>query len=146
MAKKEIPLTLDEEKIEKAKFAGMLSKQIAAADTAIGKQQAESAEISGNLSGALNLFEKQGGRKDAIKMVSRCLRMEPADFADFWRAVAGYGLALGLFGEDGKPAQMDLLEQQEDQQKNADNIDAATASASKPVVASPSMGAEPVHH
>lgn len=146
MDKKEIPLTLDEEKAEKAKYAGMTAKQIAAADTAIGKQQAESAEISGTLSGALILFEKQGGRKDAIKAVSRWTRMEPADFADFWRAVEGYGKALGLFGEDGKPAQLDLLEQQEEQQKNADSIDAATASVNKAATASPKMGAEPVHH
>jgi len=144
MAKKDTPLTLDEENAEKAKFAGILRKDIIRADTAIGKQQAESAEISGDLSAALGLFEKQGGRKDSIKFVSKCLRMEPADFADYWRAIAGYGLAMGLFGEDGKPAQMDMLEQQDEQEKNGDSI--AAASKPAPATAKPQTGAEPMHH
>lgn len=145
MAKEKPPLTLDEENAEKAMYGGVLKDHIVAADTAITKQKLKSAELAGDLSGALNLFEKQNGRKDAMKDVSACLRMDPSDFADYWRAFCGYGKALGLFGEDGKPAQLDMLEQQEEQEKNKDSVSAASASAAKAAKAKPQIGAEPVH-
>lgn len=141
MAKKENALTLDEENEEKAKFGGVLKQDLIRAENAIKKQKLKSAELSGDLSAALGLFEKQGGRKDAMKDVSAFLAMEPSDFCDYWRALLGYGTALGLFGEDGKPAQLDMLDQMDEQEKNADSIDAATASAR----AAPKMGAQPIH-
>lgn len=122
-------MTLDEENAEKAMYAGMLKKDIIAGTNAIEKQKTKSAELSGDLSAAMGLFDKLGGRKDALKDVNAFLRMEPSEFADYWRALLGYGLALGLFGEDGKPAQLDMLDQEEEQQKNGDSISAATAAA-----------------
>lgn len=139
MAKKTPPLNLEEEEAEKAKFAGMLKEHILTADAAIGKQKAESSEISGTLGGAMNLFEKRGGRKDAMRLAAKCSRMEPADFADFFRTFVGYGKALGVFAEDGTPAQADMVDQLEEQQKNADSIGAANVAAAK---AQPKLGPE----
>lgn len=143
MAKtKDTPLTLDEENEQKAKYAGMLKKDILQADDAIAEQQSESAELSSELGSAMKLFKKQGGRKDSMRLAAKCKRMEPADFADFFRAFMGYGTALGIFGDDGKPSQLDMLEQQEEQQKNADSITAANA---KVATAKPAMGKEVTH-
>lgn len=133
-------MTVDEENEQKAVYGGMLKEHILAADSAIGKQKQESAEISGDLSAALGVFEQRGGHKPALKAAAKCARMEPAEFADYFRAFLGYGFALGFLSEDGKPAQLDMLEQEQEQERNAASIDAATLAAAKP-----SMGAEPVH-
>lgn len=145
MAKKEDKMTLDEENAEKAKFGGVLKKDILMVNNAITKQKLKASELAGDLAASLSLFEKQGGRKDAMKDVSTFCRMEPADFADYWRAILSYGTAMGLFGEDGKPAQMDMLDQMIEQERNGDSISAAEASIAKSAVAGPSMGAEPIH-
>lgn len=142
---KETALTLDEENAEKARFGGVLLKDLQRADSAIVKQKTKAAELSGDLAAAMDLFQKQGGRKDALKDVSSMLRMEPSDFADYWRAFIGYGIALGLFGEDGQPAQLDMLEQNQEQERNAASIDAATVAAAKAAPAKPKMAPEPVH-
>lgn len=141
MAKKDEKLTLDEENEQKAKFAGMLQRDVITADEAIGTQKKKSSELSGTLGGVMTNFEKKGGHKKAMKLASQCADMEPADFADFFRSFIGYGRALGIFDENGKPSQMDMLDQDEENQKNADSISAANVAARS--TAKPSMGSEP---
>lgn len=132
MAKiKNAPLTLDEENEEKAKFGGMLKEQILAAASAIATQKEKAAQIAGDLSGKLTVFEKAGGNKWAVKTAKRLSNLEPAEFADDWRCLVGYLEAMGAF------AQLDMIDQIRERDLNSDTI----AVASKP-----SFAAEPMTH
>jgi hypothetical protein len=130
MAKKERPLDLEEEKAEKAQFGGMTKAQIESARSAIETQKAKSATISGDLSAKLELFEKAGGHKAAMKTAARLASMEPQAAADYWRSLNGYAKALGVFD------QIDMFEQEAQTQRDAETL-AIVSSA-------PQQGAEPV--
>jgi len=133
MAKiKDIPLTIDDETEERQKFGGMTKAEIDAAAQAIGTQKRASSEAAGNLSAKLDIFEKQGGNKKAIKVAKNLADLEPADFADLWRTLVGYLEALGAF------SQIDMIDQLREQELNGDTISAVSKK--------PSYAAEPVTH
>lgn len=134
MAKDE-KLTVDEENAEKAKYAGMLKSDIISAASAIATHKTKSAELSGDLSGKLTVFDKKGGHKKALKLAQAICSMEPTEVADFIRAFDAYFDALG------GNAQLDMFTQDDEKRKNADSV----AVASKTVVAKPSMGLEAVN-
>lgn len=125
MAKKERPLDLEEEKAEKAKYGGMTKAQIEAARSAIETQKAKAATASGDLSAKLEVFEKAGGHKKAMKWAAVLADMESADQADLWRALVGYATALGVFD------QIDMFDQQKEKELNAESI--AIASQGEPL-------------
>lgn len=133
MSKKKPPLDLADENAERSKYAGLTQEEIAKAASAIRTQKQKSAEVSGTLSGKLDVFEKAGGHKAALKVAERVTGMEPDECADWMRAFQAYFDALG--GND----QLDMFEQMNEQDANAASIDAA----SKATAATPSAGAEP---
>lgn len=137
MAKNKI-MDLEEENEERSKYGGMLKEEIQQAASAIRTQKEKSAQVSGDLSGKLEIFVKKGGHKSALKMAERIAGMEPADCADFMRAFDAYFDALG--GND----QLDMFTQMDEQDKNAYSISVATkdvtAKASK--MAMPEIGQE----
>lgn len=131
-------MTVDEENAEKAKYNGMLKADIENACSAINTAKKKSSEASGDLSAKLELFEGKGGHKKALKEATRVKNMEPAERADYLRARAAYELALDV------EEQLDMIDQIEEQQKNADSISAASAAAKKQTpVTKPSIGGEP---
>jgi hypothetical protein len=134
MSKKPRPLDLEEEKAEKAKFGGMTKAQIEAARSAIETQKAKAAQVSGDLSAKLEIFEKAGGHKKAMKWAAMLAGMEPAEAADLWRALVGYSTALGVFD------QIDMFDQQQEKELNAESIAIASSQGQ------PEVGAEPLTH
>lgn len=135
MMAKTKPMDIDEEKEERAR-CGMLKKEIEKAASAIRTQKQKSSELSGDLSGKLNVFEKQGGHKSALKTAERIAAMEPTECADWMRAFNSYFDALG--GND----QLDMFVQMEEQDKNNISISVAT----KQAAAMPQRGEEPAVH
>lgn len=126
-----VRMDVDEEKAERKKFNGLLKSEIEAAASAIRTQKQKAAEVSGTLSGKLEVFEKLGGHKSALKTAERVAGMEPSECADWKRAFDAYFEALG--GND----QLDMFEKQKETEANA----ASVAQASKPQTA-----AEPAVH
>lgn len=128
MSKKSQTLTLDQENEEKARYGGVLKNDILSAASAIGSQKEKSAQASGDLSGKLEVFEKKGGHKKAIKWAKAMTDMEPHEGQDFFRLLKCYLDALG-FHEQG-----DMI----DQMNEMELRDSSVALASKP-----QQGAEP---
>ena len=129
---KKLPLDVDDEKTERARFAGMTKAEIEVAASAIGTHREKSAQLSGDLSAKMDNFEKKGGLKKAMKLAKTVANMEPAQQKDFIRCFLAYCDALGV------NEQIEMFEQN---QKNTLN-DASIAAASS----APKMGAEPLHH
>jgi len=136
MAKK-VPLSLEEENAEKARYGGMLKADIESAASAVNTAKTKASEAAGDLSGKLDIFEQRGGVKRALKEANKVANMEPSERSDYLRARAAYEDALGCYD------QADMVDQLAEQQKNADDISAATAKASKTSTAKPSVGSEP---
>ena len=130
MAKK-VPLDLADEQAEREKFAGLTKDEIETAASAIRTQKQKASEASGSLSGKLDVFEKAGGHKSALKAAEKIAAMEPAECADWMRAFNAYFDALG--GND----QLDMFVQASEQDLNAASIDQASKAAA------PQVGAEP---
>lgn len=130
-------LSVDEENAEKAQYNGMLKADILNAASAIKTAKTKSSEASGDLSAKLEIFEGRGGNKKALKEATKVKNMEPAERADYLRARDAYELALGV------DEQLDMLDHEKEQDKNAASIDAATAKAK--AVAKPSMAQAAAH-
>lgn len=128
MAKKPIPLDVDEEAQERAKFGGMTKAEISAVRSAIATQKEKSATASGDLSAKLEIFEKKGGNKRGMKKAASFLSQESDKAMDEYRAMNAYLEAEGFFD------QMDMLDQESERQKNADSI---------AIASQPAEGAEP---
>lgn len=138
MATKNTPLDLEDEQKERAKYAGMLKEEIEFAASAVRTQQTKSAQIAGDLSGKLEIFEKKTGHKSALKTAVMVCNKEDADIADWMRSFLAYVDALG------GNAQIDMFEQQKEQELNADSVEIASKSATVAASANPpSNGAEP---
>ena len=120
MAKKAPPLDLEEETAEREQFNGMLKDEITAAASAIRTQKQKSSEVSGTLSGKLDIFEKKGGHKSALKVAVSVTSMESAECADWMRAFQAYFAALG--GND----QIDMFEQANENMLNEESIAVAS--------------------
>ena len=120
MAKKAPPLDLEEETAEREQFNGMLKDEITAAASAIRTQKQKSSEVSGTLSGKLDIFEKKGGHKSALKVAVSVTSMESAECADWMRAFQAYFAALG--GND----QIDMFEQANENMLNDESIAVAS--------------------
>lgn len=127
MAKKSPPLDLEEENAEREKYAGMTKEEILEAASSVRTQKRKSAELSGDLSGKLEIFTKKGGHKSALKQAEKIADMEPAECADWMRAFLAYFDALG--GND----QLDMFESQREQSLNAENVETISKSKSKEV-------------
>lgn len=89
----EIPLNLDEESVEKSRFAGMLKRDIEAAASAVAAHKAKSAELSGDLSAKLENFVNKGGHKSALKAAEKLAGMESAEAQDWLRSFQAYLMA-----------------------------------------------------
>jgi hypothetical protein len=123
---KNIPLDVEEETALRAKYAGLIPDEITTAASAIRTQKAKSSEISGTLSGKLDVFEKKGGHKSALKHAERVADMESAECADYMRAFLAYFDALG--GND----QLDMFVQSKEKEANAASVTIASKSAEPP--------------
>jgi hypothetical protein len=138
---KDIPLDVDEENEERAKYAGLLQDEILVAASAIRTQKEKSSEIAGTLSGKLGVFEKKGGHKSALKTATMVCDKEPAELQDWMRSFLAYVDALG--GND----QMDMIDQLTEQDKNAASVDVATKEATFAAkVTAPKTANEPAVH
>jgi len=127
MAKeKKIPLNLDEEQAERAKYGGLLREDILKTAEEIGIAKEKSAKVQGDLSDDLQKFEDKGGNKKALKWAKQVADMEAATAQDFWRCLVGYATALGVFD------QIDMFTQEQENNANAATI--AAASAGKPKI------------
>lgn len=137
MSEEQPPLEVDEENEERANFAGMSKDEIKVANTAIREQKSKSAKLSGDLSAKLEVFEKKGGHKSAMKTAAKVADMESKEGQDWVRSFLAYIDALGVND------QADLVEHLEEQDRNQASIDAATVAAEK---SKPKMGAEAAIH
>ena len=117
----EIPLNLDEESVEKSRFAGMLKRDIEAAASAVAAHKAKSAELSGDLSAKLENFVNKGGHKSALKAAEKIAGMEAAEAQDWMRSFQAYCDALGVND------QIDMFEQEHQNNLNMSTIAAASA-------------------
>lgn len=137
MAKeKNPPMDVEEENAEREQYGGLLKAEIESAASAIRTQKQKSSEVSGTLSGKMEIFEKKGGHKSALKAAERVTGMEPAECADWMRAFNIYFDALG--GND----QLDMIDQQIEQDKNAASINSAEKS-NVTSIAKPETAKEP---
>ncbi len=122
MSKKNaVPLTLDDEQEERAKYAGMLKGEILEAAGNIGVAKERSAKISGDLSAQLQNFEDKGGVKKMLKWAKSLADMEPGEAQSSWRCLVGYCEALGVFD------QMDMFEQEQTTKANMTSLKTASA-------------------
>lgn len=115
------PMDLEEETAERAKYAGMTKQEIEDAASAVRSQKQKSAELSGDLSGKLEIFTKKGGHKSALKKAEQVAGMEAAECADWMRAFLAYFDALG--GNN----QLDMFDSQNEMELNHDNVKALSS-------------------
>lgn len=130
MSKKNSPLSVDEEKEQKAKYNGMLKADIESAASAIRTQKQKASTLSGDLSAKMDTFEGKGGHKKMLKWATSLSDLEPAEAQDAWRALTAYAAALGVFD------QIDMFDQQRENELNAESVTIASQ---------PQQGAEPVN-
>lgn len=87
-------------KPKKGNQGGISNDKIRHVHRVIEDSRASAKTFTDGSNETVNAFGDDGGHKGAIRSAAKLSRLEPKDFADFWRNLEHYCDVLGLFDQE----------------------------------------------